>query len=506
MWGETCGGACGVAKVAGYLEQRRAGFSAVVDVPPSKREAVGSKRLKKGLATRDKHVAKARLAKALLELHARIEAACRRNADTDPVNAEAMAYREQLETVRRPGGGVYETGTHVDPGTGTEQEYEVEIAEDIIRDTVETRGEEIAREEGRDRAKAFADIAMGRATPLKHHVETWLSEPGKRGTVRAPRTVMEYRAILDSFALWLGGEGLGSTLEGVTRVVAGRYVSSLHKQNLSPARMRDILAALSTYWGWLEARGFARRGGNPWKEQDIPKVQKAQALRAVTDGDDEDDGLRPFSDDELVTLFAKAPDAGMRDLMVLSALSGMRIAEVCSLTVGQCADGIFDVRGTKTKAARRKVPIHPDLQAIVDQRRDGRELDAWLLEEAGEPDKFGKRSPNMSAAFYRFRTRVKVDDKAPGKTVSLVNFHSFRRWFVSEAVKAGAPVHVVRQVVGHEQPKSDVTLSTYFKGELTEAKRACVASVMLPTKVRKVLGVELGEEPVEPGTAATEAA
>jgi integrase len=479
-----------VAKVAGYLEQRRAGFSAVVDVPPSKREAVGSKRLKKGLATRDKHVAKARLAKALLELHARIDAACRRNADTDPVTAEAMAYREQMEVVRKPGGSVYQPETVWDPATGTELVVEVDIAEDIVRETVEARGEEIAAQEGSSRAKAFADIAMGRATPLKHHVETWLSEPGKRGTVRAPRTVMEYRAMLDSFALWLGGEGLGSTLEGVTRVVAGRYVSSLHKQSLSPARMRDILAALSTYWGWLEARGFARRGGNPWKEQDIPKVQKAQALRAVTDGDDEDDGLRPFSDDELVTLFAKAPDVGMRDLMALSALSGMRIAEVCSLTVGQCADGIFDVRGTKTKAARRKVPIHPDLQAIVDQRREGREPDAWLLEEAGEPDKFGKRSPNMSAAFYRFRTRVKVDDKVPGRTMSLVNFHSFRRWFVSEAVKAGTPVHVIRQVVGHEQPKSDVTLSTYFKGELTEAKRACVASVMLPAKARKVLGNE----------------
>lgn len=484
-----------MAKVAGYLEQRRAGFSAVVDVPPSKREAVGSKRLKKGLGTRDKHVAKARLAKALLELHARIDAACRRNADADPVTAEAMAYREQIESVRKPGGGVYQQETHTDPSTGIALTYEVEIAEDMIRETVEARGEEIAAEEGAGRAKAFADIAMGRATPLKHHAETWLSEPGKRGTVRAPRTVMEYRAILNSFALWLGSEGLGATLEGVSRVVAGRYVSSLHKQNLSPARMRDILAALSTYWAWLEARGFARRGSNPWKEQDIPKVQKAHALRAATGDDDEDDEPRPFSDDELVTLFSKAPDAGMRDLMALSALSGMRIAEVCSLTVGQCADGIFDVRGTKTKAARRKVPIHPDLQALVDRRRDGKESDAWLLEEAGEPDKFGKRSPNMSAAFYRFRLNVEVDERVPGKTVSLVNFHSFRRWFVSEAVKAGTPVHVIRQVVGHEQPKSDVTLSTYFKGELTEAKRACVAAVMLPAKARKALGIEVQEEP-----------
>lgn len=488
-----------MAKIAGYLEQRRQGFFAVVDVPPSKREAVGAKRLKKGLGTRDKHVAKARLPKALLELHARIDAACRRNADTDPVTAEAMAYREQMESVRKPGGAVYIPETVVDPGTNTELLVEVDIAEDIVRETIEARGEEIASEEGRERAKAFADIAMGRATPLKHHVETWLSEPGKRGTVRAPRTIMEYRAILDAFALWLGGEG-GSTVQSVTRVVAGRYVSSLHKQKLSPARMRDILAALSTYWDWLAGKGLAPKGGNPWKEQDIPKVQKGHALKAVFD-DESDDELRPFTDDELVTLFTNAPDAGMRDLMALAALSGMRIAEACSLTVGQCAEGIFDVRGTKTKAARRKVPIHPDLQALVDRRREGKRPEDWLLDEAGEPDKFGKRSPNMSAAFYRFRKRVKVDEKAPGKTVSLVNFHSFRRWFVSEAVKAGTPVHVIRQVVGHEQPKNDVTLGTYFKGELTEAKRACVAAVLLPTDARKALGLKVEEEPAVPEAA-----
>ncbi len=487
-----------MAKIAGYLEQRRRGFSAVVDVPASKREAVGAKRLKKGLGTPDKHVAKAKLPKALLELHARIDAACRRNADTDPVTAEAMAYREQLEEVRKPGGSVYQPEAVWDPATGTELVVDVDIAEDIVRETIEVRGAEIATEEGRDRAKAFADIAMGRATPLKHHVETWLSEPGKRGTVRAPRTVMEYRAILDAFALWLSGEG-SSTVQSVTRVVAGRYVSSLHKQKLSSARMRDILAALSTYWDWLAGKGFAPKGSNPWKGQDIPRVQKGHALKAVFDDETDDDELRPFTDDELVKLFTKAPDAGLRDLMALAALSGMRIAEACSLTVGQCAEGIFDVRGTKTRAARRKVPIHPDLQALVDRRREGKGPEDWLLEEAGKPDKFGKRSPNMSAAFYRFRKRVEVDEKAPGKTVSLVNFHSFRRWFVSEAVKAGTPVHVIRQVVGHEQPKNDVTLGTYFKGELTEAKRACVASVMLPAKARKALGIDLEEGPAVPG-------
>lgn len=179
--------------------------------------------------------------------------------------------------------------------------------------------------------------------------------------------------------------------------------------------------------------------------------------------------------------------------MHLAALSGMRIEEACSLTVGQCAEGIFDVRGTKTKAAKRKVPIHPDLSELVKRRCNDKLSTDWLFPEAGEPDKFGRRAPVMSARFYKFRLARQVDDKPAGKKMSRVNFHSFRRWFISEAVKAGTPMHVLRQVVGHEQPKSDVTLSTYFRGELEQAKAACVNAVVMPESVRKLLPVSSGQ-------------
>ncbi|WP_375293299.1 DUF6538 domain-containing protein [Siccirubricoccus sp. G192] len=61
-----------MAKIAGYIVQRRQGFYASLDVPPLLRAAVGRNRLVKTLGTRDKHVAQARLPKVLLELHARI--------------------------------------------------------------------------------------------------------------------------------------------------------------------------------------------------------------------------------------------------------------------------------------------------------------------------------------------------------------------------------------------------------------------------------------------------
>ncbi|KRE04657.1 hypothetical protein ASE61_06950 [Bosea sp. Root670] len=471
-----------MVKVAGYLEKRGPGFVAVVEVPPAKRVAVGAKRLKKGLATRDKHVAEARLPKALLELHARIDELCRRRPETDLLTAEALALREHLQGVKS-GGGVYTTTRLFDPDTGRDEDIEVEIAGDVLVDQIQTRGEAIQQEQGAARAKAFADMAFGRATPLLHHMETWLGEPGKRGTLRAPRTVREYRGMMEAFRDWLGAEGHGSTVEAVSRKVAGGYVSSLLKDGLSPARIRDIASAFSTYWVWLERRGIAAEGSNPWRDQGVPKVAKREVFLVGEDADD--DKPRPFTDDELIKLFGTADDAGLRDLMLLSLLSGLRINEACCLTKGQCGGGEFDVRGTKTRAARRKVPIHPELMALVKRRTADCNPDEWLFPEAGEPDQDGKRGANMSAYFYRLRLDAGVDDRPGGVGKSRVDFHSFRRWFITQAILAGQPPHVVRQVVGHEQPKNDPTLGTYFKGEMTAAKRVCVDAVQLPSAVRE---------------------
>jgi hypothetical protein len=46
---------------------------------------------------------------------------------------------------------------------------------------------------------------------------------------------------------------------------------------------------------------------------------------------------------------------------------------------------------------------------------------------------------------------------------------------------AGQPLFLVREVVGHKQPKEDVTTSRYVTpGQLQDMKRACVAALKLP--------------------------
>lgn len=151
-----------MVRVSGYLEQRRAGWVAVRDVPPSLRAAVGSSRLRKGLGTRDVHVARARLLKVLVEFENRIQTAAGRRPDTDPVNAEAMAIRENVLAIRR--GDLRSFGStpqysRDDDGEWREDDPR-EFALGIISENVQERSEAIERTEGRNRAQAFADSGI----------------------------------------------------------------------------------------------------------------------------------------------------------------------------------------------------------------------------------------------------------------------------------------------------------------------------------------------------------
>lgn len=71
-----------------------------------------------------------------------------------------------------------------------------------------------------------------------------------------------------------------------------------------------------------------------------------------------------------------------------------------------------------------------------------------------------------------------MDEIIPGKRRSLVNFHSFRRWFVTKAERAGQMAELIAAVVGHK--RSGLTLGLYSGGpEMTQA-RICVEAVKLP--------------------------
>ena len=222
-------------------------------------------------------------------------------------------------------------------------------------------------------AQAFGGIATGRATPLRLYVDQWLAEGALRGAPLKERTKAERRRAVDKLAEWMVRTKIAATVEAVTRRVAGRYVSDeLIPSGRDPVTLGKSVRSLSSYWAWLQKRGrLPEEARNPWSGQ-------APQKRA----DDLDLGNeRAFTDGEVVRLLASPPNDTLADFMLVGALTGMRREEIGQLQVADCADGVFIIQRGKTAAARRRVPIHPDLADIVNRRSRGKPATAYLFHE-----------------------------------------------------------------------------------------------------------------------------
>jgi len=460
-----------------HLEKRREGWAVVVYVP-ERLHHVMPKKLRKGLGTRDLKVAQARRWQVIADFQARI-AEAERGMGMDPLLTEAFTWRDAIrearaQDTRRGGDG----GPEEPPGD-----------EEIQAPFLAQRYEAIRRERGSPAAVTFWEIASGTGTPLLHFLPAWLEEGGVKGTYRT-KTKGQLEGNIRRLADWVEAQKLAPTLEAIDRRRAGAFVTELSK-GLDRRTVARIVSACRSFWVYLGRKGHAPDDRNPWDKQAPP--------RAKNSGQEVHEE-RPFTKEEMVALLRGPAGAEMGDLLRVSALSGMRIDEVYRLTVADCREGMFRVRRAKTNAGRREVPIHPDLSTIVARRVCGKEPDAFLFHEAGivvsdtrEPvappngrRKAGEvrvvregqeRSAAASKRFARYRKAVGVADNVPGKRRSLVNFHSARRWFVTEALRNGNPERVVQQVIGH---KLQGVTFRYFGSDEAATLRACVESVRLP--------------------------
>jgi integrase len=375
--------------------------------------------------------------------------------------ASARRWRATIERLAAGDASTFGTTQEPQPGQ-TEAENALAVAEGVIA----AEAEDVEWQHGKAAADVFTGIAFATKTPLLYHVDSWLQEGGKKGPLN-PRTQAQYRSDLNDFEQWCTKHGVPTTIESISKEVAGRYVSQeLVAKRVHWGTANRKITAASSYWRWLAKRTSVTV--NPWSGQSLSKVSKAR---------NGEKPKRPFTDAEVSALLAGDADLELADAMRVAALSGMRLEEIYRLTVADCAGGWFNVRQSKTDAGIRRVPIHTYLADIVARRCEGKRNVGYLFHEAGEAKDGRERSMSLSKRFGHYRQRLGVHDKAEGKRHSRVDFHSWRRWFVTKARGADIDRAVVAAVVGHEA--GNLTDDVYAR-VADEAKRRCVEAVQFP--------------------------
>lgn len=161
-------------------------------------------------------------------------------------------------------------------------------------------------------------------------------------------------------------------------------------------------------------------------------------------------------------------------LFTLCLLTGMRLGEAHGLLRSDLIRkgnlGTFirlrpnSIRGLKTPAAQRVIPLHPQAEDVLRGCPPGDRL-------------FPRISSNVVTKWFR-KTAEEQGIYRPGLV-----FHSTRKWFITQCERQGVPEHFTASLVGHASARSGngITYAIYSSGISDEQKRGIIDQLRLPT-------------------------
>ena len=266
----------------------------------------------------------------------------------------------------------------------------------------------------------------------------------------SPHTRRAYAGDLASFARWLASQDL--RFAEASEDALCRYRDHLVATYATSTANRRLTVVRALY-------DEAERCGA------VP-TSPAARLRSVRGRDDHDGGVLTHDEAQaLVTsIAAERTIAGRavratRDLALISLLlrTGLRRAELASLRCDQLeirqGHRVLQVRGKGN--VRRTVKLPPDVADAID---------AWLASAADARLELRSRDPLFVVVRKGDHPiRRALADRDVYRVVALrlaraglppVGVHALRATFVTLALEAGAPLHLVQHAAGHADPRT----------------------------------------------------
>lgn len=251
-------------------------------------------------------------------------------------------------------------------------------------------------------------------------------------------TVAAYRNDLqqfDSYLTGVAGNGRARDWEGLERAIITDYLLALKRKNYAEATVARKVAAIKSFFQYLQAEGMIRR--NPAESLESPRVGRSLP--------------KPLSVTEIDELLEQpmkrnTPEA-RRDRAMLELLyaTGMRVTELVSLDVDDVNISAPYVRCMGKGSKERTIPIHEQAAAaVVAYLNDGR---AALVKHRKEAALFVNRRGERLTR-QGFWLILKQYAKEANITTA-VTPHVLRHSFATHMLRGGAPLRNVQELLGH---------------------------------------------------------
>lgn len=217
---------------------------------------------------------------------------------------------------------------------------------------------------------------------------------------------------------------------------------------VSPNTIRNEIAHLRAYYGWLKRHEYRR--DDPTARIDTPQLVKPD--------------VQPADDDVIAEALKQAGDDDQA-ILVLSAFGGLRAAEIANLTWGdvdlrRSTLAIRRGKGGKTRIIGMSQPVKdvllalPHRQGPVVRRRDG------------------QPKPNAAGQISKRATAV-LGGRAAGVTL-----HQLRHRFATAAYAGTRDLRSVQDALGHSSPQT-TALYAHTRGEALQAAADAASTLHL---------------------------
>ena len=161
-----------------------------------------------------------------------------------------------------------------------------------------------------------------------------------------------------------------------------------------------------------------------------------------------------WTQDDLVHLFKSLNvKDNLGPSLPLDFIQEWRLEEICSMKTKHVKDGFMSIKGGKTTAALRVVPVHHVINDLVEYLIS-KSYDGYLLVGLKSGGHDNKRSWNIQKRFGRFRNKIGITETK--------KFHSLRKNFSTALENSQVPENIAQQLVGHS--KKSMTYSLYSQG------------------------------------------
>ncbi|MEN8178514.1 MAG: tyrosine recombinase XerC [Pseudomonadota bacterium] len=270
---------------------------------------------------------------------------------------------------------------------------------------------------------------MTQDTALHHWLDRFLEHLYHERRL-SPRTLESYARDLNQVIAWLTDKGI-SDWKGLRQQLIRNYIAYRHRRGLSPKSLHRELSSLRSLFNYLLREGEVV--ANPAQGVRAPKV--GRKLPTTLDVD---------QIGQLLDIQDDSPEA-LRDLAIMELFysSGLRLAELISLNLGDIdpQDAMVEVTGKGAKT--RRVPVGSKAREAL---KNWISIRHQLADDAEMALFVGVRGKRISRSMVQKRLHYwSIKQNAPRN----IHPHLLRHSFASHLLESSGDLRAVQELLGH---------------------------------------------------------